>query len=152
MFIAKMPSSTAAPLAVKGANHLTWVDEIKTLGTFFISSYSQDTKVRHFLHKYLPINDLEQFENYISFTKMAEETFQDRPAFCIFICKIWAILSTPLCVNSPPPSAAYTHQWTGSALVQVMACRLFGAKPLPKPMLAYCLLNSWEQISVKFVS
>ena len=33
------------------------------------------------------------------------------------------------------PSAAYMRQWTGSALVQVMACRLFGAKPLPEPML-----------------
>ena len=28
-----------------------------------------------------------------------------------------------------------------SALVQVMACRLFGAKPLPEPMLAYCQLG-----------
>ena len=28
-----------------------------------------------------------------------------------------------------------------------MACRLFGAKPLPEPMLAYCWLDSWEQIS-----
>ena len=25
-----------------------------------------------------------------------------------------------------PPSAAYTRQWTGSTLVQAMACRLFG--------------------------
>ena len=31
-----------------------------------------------------------------------------------------------------------------------MACRLFGAKPLPEPMLAYCQLDHWEQISVKF--
>ena len=38
--------------------------------------------------------------------------------------------------NSSSPSAAYMHQWTGSALVQVMACRQFGAKPLPEPMLA----------------
>ena len=44
------------------------------------------------------------------------------------------------------------NQWTGSTLVQVMACRLFGAKPLPEPMLAYCWLDSWEQISVKFES
>ena len=36
------------------------------------------------------------------------------------------------------PSAAYMRQWTGSALVQVMACRIFGAKPLSKPMLGYC--------------
>ena len=44
------------------------------------------------------------------------------------------------------------RQRTGSALVQLMACRLFGAKPLPKPMLTYCQLDSWEQISVKFES
>ena len=30
-----------------------------------------------------------------------------------------------------------------------MACRLFGTKPLPEPMLTYCHLDSWEQISVK---
>ena len=30
-----------------------------------------------------------------------------------------------------------------------MACRLFGTKPLPEPMLAYCQLDSWEHILVK---
>ena len=44
------------------------------------------------------------------------------------------------------------RQWTGSALVQVKACRLFGDKPLPEPMLAHCQLDSWEQISVKLES
>ena len=43
-------------------------------------------------------------------------------------------------INSPP-SAAYTHQWMGSALFQIMACCLFGAKPLSKPMLGYCELD-----------
>ena len=52
--------------------------------------------------------------------------------------------------NSFPPSAAYMRQWTGSGLFQVMACRLFGAKPLPEPILVYCYLDSWEQISMKF--
>ena len=33
-------------------------------------------------------------------------------------------------INSSPPSAAYIPQWIGSALVHIMACRLFGAKPL----------------------
>ena len=37
-------------------------------------------------------------------------------------------------------------------LVQVMVCCLFGAKPLPEPRLAYCQLDSLEQISVKFES
>ena len=32
--------------------------------------------------------------------------------------------------NSSPPSAAYMRQWIRSALVQIMVCRLFGAKPL----------------------
>ena len=32
-------------------------------------------------------------------------------------------------------------QRVGSALVQIMTCRLFGAKPLPEPMLASCQLG-----------
>ena len=55
----------------------------------------------------------------------------------------------PLVFNSSPPSAAYMRQWTGPSLVQVMACRLIGAKPLPEPILSFCQLDSWEQISVK---
>ena len=44
-----------------------------------------------------------------------------------------------------PPSDAYMRQWTGSSLVQVMACCLFGDKPLPEPMLIYCWLDLKEQ-------
>ena len=44
------------------------------------------------------------------------------------------------------------RQWTGSSLVQLMACRLFGTKPLPEPVLFYCQLESWQQVSVKFES
>ena len=55
-----------------------------------------------------------------------------------------------LYIKSSPPSAIYMRQWTGPSLVQVMACRLFGAKPLPEPMLVYCPLDPWEQVSVKF--
>ena len=40
----------------------------------------------------------------------------------------WAIHTIP--INSSPPSAIYMCQWIRSALVQIMACRLFGAKPL----------------------
>ena len=46
-------------------------------------------------------------------------------------------------INQPiSPSAAYMRQWIGSALVQIMACRLVGAKPLSKPILGYCELDS----------
>ena len=34
-------------------------------------------------------------------------------------------------------SAACVRQWTVSALVQIMACRLVGAEPLFEPMLEY---------------
>ena len=42
-------------------------------------------------------------------------------------------------LNSSPTtvSAAYMRHWTESAMVQVMAFRLFGAKPLHEPMLTY---------------
>ena len=43
--------------------------------------------------------------------------------------------------NSFSHSAAYMRHWTGSVLVQIMACRLFGAKPLSKPMLGCCQLD-----------
>ena len=58
----------------------------------------------------------------------------------------------PQWVNSSPPSAVYMRQWTGPSLVQIMACRLFSAKPLPESMLVYCQLDPWEQVSVKFES
>ena len=54
--------------------------------------------------------------------------------------------------NSPPPSAAYMRQLTGSTLVQVVACGLCGAKPLYKRMQAYFYLKSWEHVSVTFES
>ena len=39
---------------------------------------------------------------------------------------------------------------TASALVEIMACRLFGAKPLFEPMLTYCQLDPKEHISMIF--
>ena len=35
-------------------------------------------------------------------------------------------------IKPSPPKATCKRQWTGSALVQILACRLFGAKPLSK--------------------
>ena len=55
-----------------------------------------------------------------------------------------------LTFNSSPPNAIFMYWGTGSALVQVMACRLLGAKPLPELMLTYCQLDPQEQSSVKF--
>ena len=49
----------------------------------------------------------------------------------------------------PPPCVAYMRQWIGSALVQITACHLLGAKPLSKPVLIYCPVDFWEQTSVR---
>ena len=43
--------------------------------------------------------------------------------------------------NSCPASVVYIRQWIGSALVQIMACRLFGDKPLSKPSVGYYQLG-----------
>ena len=48
----------------------------------------------------------------------------------------------------PPPNAAYMRQWIWSALIQIMACYLHGAKPLYEPKLAYCQLEPKEHISM----
>ena len=68
---------------------------------------------------------------------------------------VWHNNSIPMpCggVNSAPTSAAYMRQWIGSTLIQIIACCLFGTKPLSKPMLGYCQLDSSEQTSVNFQS
>ena len=55
------------------------------------------------------------------------------------LCTInWPLTSTTKDVNLHPASAACIRHWIGPALIQIMACRLFGAKPLSKPMLGYC--------------
>ena len=55
---------------------------------------------------------------------------------------VWALVGPFLCkINSCSPSATYMPQWIRSAMVQIIACRLFGAKPLSKPMLGYCQLD-----------
>ena len=61
-------------------------------------------------------------------------------------------VTRPQWVISCPRNAAYMIQWSGSSLVQVMACHLFSAKPLLEPILAFCQLDSWEYISVKLES
>ena len=49
--------------------------------------------------------------------------------------------------DSSRPSDADVRQYTSSPVVQIMACRLFGAKPLFESMLPSCLFT-WDHISV----
>ena len=43
-----------------------------------------------------------------------------------------------------------SYPYTRPSLVQIMICRLFGAKPLFKLMLVYCQLDSEKHVSMKF--
>ena len=76
-----------------------------------------------------------------------------RPAYChasSFISELLVVTEFQYSFHSAPPSAAYLCRWIGSALIQIMAYSLFGAKPLSKPMLGYCQLDPKEQTWVKF--
>ena len=65
---------------------------------------------------------------------------------------IYIANATGCFINSSPARAAYMCQWTESALLQIMACRLFRTRPLSEPMLVYCHLDPNEQTSMKFES
>ena len=54
--------------------------------------------------------------------------------------------------NSSTLSAAYMRQLTVWALAQIMACHLYGTKPLSEPMLTYIQLDPQKQNSVNFES
>ena len=54
-----------------------------------------------------------------------------------------------IALNSLRPGDAYMRQKTNPSLVQIMACRLVGAKPLSAPILEYCWLDPWQHTSVK---
>ena len=50
-------------------------------------------------------------------------------------------------VNSLRPSDGYMHhQWTRPSLVPIMACGLFGVKPLSEPMLGYCYTPRFNEV------
>ena len=78
--------------------------------------------------------------------KSAPDALQYRPYLSELHLCWWELLyRTPSLKDSMlthfPRSAAYMRHWIGSALVQIMVCRLFGAKTLSKPMLDYCQLK-----------
>ena len=50
------------------------------------------------------------------------------------------------------PSDSYMRQLNIQSLVQIMACRLIGTKPLPEPMLSHWWVDTKGHISMKFYS
>ena len=55
-------------------------------------------------------------------------------------------------LNPLRPTDAYIRHQTRQSLVQIIACRLFGAKLSSEPMLDSCQLDHKEHYSVKFQS
>ena len=60
--------------------------------------------------------------------------------FCQNVAK--CLFSKSWLLTHHTPSVTYMRQWIGRALVQVMVCRLFDAKPLPEAMVTYCQLRT----------
>ena len=69
--------------------------------------------------------------------------------------ELWLCLLSYIGITKPPlvkslrRGEAYMHQLTGSSLDQIMACHLYGTKPLQEPVLCCCQLDPNEQTSVK---
>ena len=64
----------------------------------------------------------------------------------------WSFSNVFLEIKSLRLSDADIRHWTRSSLVHVMVCCLFGAKPLPEPMMTYGQLATYEKSSVNFLS
>ena len=60
------------------------------------------------------------------------------PMLTRFCDALWNSVTGPPCFNPLRPRDAYMRHQTCPSLVQIMACRLVGAKPLSEPMLEYC--------------
>ena len=64
------------------------------------------------------------------------------------IHKTWNNFSPPQYINSLRLTHAYLHHWSGSSLVQVMACCLFGTKPLsPANDELFSIWHLWTNFS-----
>ena len=96
------------------------------------------TKIQNFIHENASENIVCERAAILSRPQCVNwrNTFQN-PVY-----KMLAFLSQLQYPNSSPPSVAYMRQWISSALVQIMASRLFGAKPLSEPVLVY--LSIWS--------
>ena len=55
--------------------------------------------------------------------------------------KFWSEGRNNIYIISSPPHSTYMRQWTGSALVQLLAWHLLCTQPTTEPMLVYCELD-----------
>ena len=80
--------------------------------------------------------------------------FANSPVWLVVITLHWQ----PWCWNNSPEilnekflvHCCISLRQSESYMVQIMACHLVCTKPLSQPVLDYCKLNPWEQISITF--
>ena len=132
----------------------TWLSLVQTLAcSLFSPNTSPDPILTYCWLTYREqiSVDENEFENAVCNVSVITSRTQCLSLLCLFIdsdwlgsgyhtyihMKLWGYNLRPFGWTSPP-SAAFMRQWTGSALVQIMARRLFGAKPLSELLLCYC--------------
>ena len=92
---------------------------------------------------------------YIELTAIWNNEYHDVEAEALcgnLICVLSCNKQPIMIIASLRPSDAYMRQQIRPSLVQIMACRLVGAKSLSEPTLDYCELEPSEQTSAKFLS
>ena len=55
-------------------------------------------------------------------------------------------------MNSVRQGDAYMLHWTGSSLVHVIACCLFGTESLPEQVMTFCQMDPWDKVQRDFLS
>ena len=61
------------------------------------------------------------------------------------LCKNWE-LNSSCHLNQWKTCVASTRRWNRSLFYQIMACLLFGVKPLPSPMITYSQFDPWQNL------
>ena len=88
--------------------------------------------LNHILLKYVHVGQVSNLSTliHIMACQWRADTLLSKQIMAFYAGAYVPFGSASVKLDSSPPSAAYMRQWTGSALVQIMACRLLGAKPL----------------------
>ena len=146
------PQPWRAPCCIFTFQHL-----ITRRSVDIIRNHNQDDPLFLFVSHGDPHTPIEVFQIQIQVHEICSKKFRVYFRICLrwrqayhgghyWYCYLGAISPSQV----TPPSAAYMRLWIGSTLVQIMACRLFGTKPLSKPTLGFCQSDPQEQTSMNF--
>ena len=96
---------------------------------------------------------LVKFQNTIVFFEQIENVVCKTAALCLGLHVLRAVqgdcdgqLCNSFSIHSLRTSDAYMRHQSRPSLVQIMACRLLGSKPLSEPMLHYCQLDLMKKL------